>query len=175
MTKIEKAIFGSKGYQAPKSQSIVFKKVKPHQKKKLPKTMTAKELKKYNYENMSEEEHQEELVKWLSKKKIYFEIGLEGIFLPNPHEKHTRAFQIQLASNRRVLAKMRLSGMKKGVSDLKIYLESVNLHIELKRVIGGIISSEQKETHELINKKHYCIHEFCYGVEDAKEFILKHF
>jgi len=177
MTKIEKAIFGDAGYKGTlikkkaKTSSISKSKIRTI----VPKSMTSIELRRFQYENMSEEEHQQEFIKWLDDEGIYFEIGLEGIFLPNPHDKQSRAFQIQAASNKKVLSKMRLNGMRKGVSDIKIYLDEINLHIELKRVTGGIISPEQKRTHTIINARAYSVHKFCCGFAEAKSFVLCHY
>ncbi len=174
MTKMEQAIFGKKGYQPnlPKKKLLVHS---PKKKKAaLPIKMTSAELKRHLYENMSEEEHQSLLIKWLDEKSIPFETGLEGIFLPNPHPEGSRAFIIQAASNRKVLAKMRAVGMRRGVSDVKIYLKTINLHIELKRCDGGTISPEQRKTHETINSTTYAVHRFCNGFEEAKSFILEH-
>ena len=133
--------------------------------------MTAAEFNQHIYENMPEEEHQKELIKWLEKSQIYYEIGLEGIFLPNPHSQGSQAFIIQAASNRKVLSKMRAAGMKKGVSDVKVYLKRVCLHIELKRCDGGTISIEQRKTHDIVNNMEYCVHKFCNGYKEAKRFV----
>lgn len=169
---MEKAIFGKNGYKV-KAEAM-----KPVSKSKkqvsLPKKMMAAEFNQHLYENMSEEEHQKELIKWLEKSQIYYEIGLEGIFLPNPHSQGSQAFIIQAASNRKVLSKMRVAGMKKGVSDVKIYLKRVCLHIELKRCDGGTISIEQRKTHDIINNMEYCVHKFCNGFKEAKIFVSSH-
>ncbi|RUM64591.1 MAG: hypothetical protein DSZ04_01845 [Sulfurimonas sp.] len=169
MTKMEKAIFGKNGYKVKTETKKPISRSK--KKVNLPNKITAAEFNQHLYESMPEEEHQKELIKWLEKSQLYYEIGLEGIFLPNPHSHGSQAFIIQGASNRKVLSKMRAAGMKKGVSDIKVYLKRVCLHIELKRCDGGTISIEQRKTHDIVNNMDYCVHKFCNGYKEAKAFV----
>lgn len=129
--------------------------------------MTSKELMSLRYESMTEEKHQIELIKWLDLSPYYFEVGLEGIFLPNPHPKNTRAFSIQNASNMKVLSKMKAQGLRCGSSDIKIYLPDLVLHIELKRAKGGKESEDQKRVKKIIDKLPYARYEFAHGYKLA--------
>jgi len=135
--------------------------------------MTSEEYRNKRLEDMSEFDIQVEIVKILDKKKIYYEIGLEGIFLPNPHRKGSPAWSKQNAVNKGVLRKMKASGMKKGPADLKIYLSNVLVHMELKRAKGGIHSKEQKEVESIVNNISYCKYIVCRGLVEAKKQLEK--
>ncbi len=136
--------------------------------------MTSKELREHIYENMSEEEHQIEFIAWLDRKGIYFEIGLEGIFLPNPHPKNSKAFAIQSASNLKVLSKMKAQGLRRGSSDIKVYLPEIVLHIELKRFKGGKESEDQHRVKKIVDSLPYARYEFAKGSKQAISIVLEH-
>ena len=174
MTK--EAFFNTFGYYPFQNPSQ--KHHKQARTKKLASTNTntrikAKDYVQLKYEQMSEEDHQAEFIKWLDLNKIYFEIGLEGIFLPNPHTKGSKAFAIQSASNRKVLAKMKAQGLRKGSADIKVYLPKVVLHIELKSMKGKA-SDEQKKVSEVINKLEYANYEIIKGSKQAIAYVEKY-
>jgi len=135
--------------------------------------MTAKEFRDKRILEMSEHDIQVEIVKILDKKNIYYEIGLEGIFLPNPHKKGTPAWSKQNAVNRGVLKKMKEAGMRKGPADLKIYLKNILLHMELKKAKGGVHSKEQKEVERIVGNIKYCKYIVCRGLVEATEQLEK--
>lgn len=169
MTDLELAIFGPGGY---KKKPIEAKR-SPVKAKTIskPRTLSSKEYKELTEEEYTEEENQIQLINYLNKKDIYFEIGLEGIYLPNPHSKNSRAYNIQRASNSKVLKKLKAQGLKKGPADVKVYLPSKILHIELKRFKGGRSSPEQIETGKIVNKFSYAIYRECKGISQAIKFI----
>lgn len=134
---------------------------------------TSKQFKELLYKKMSEAEHQVEFIKWLDAKGIYFEIGLEGIFLPNPHRTGTRAHNIQRLSNMKVLKKLRGQGMRKGAADVKVYLPDKMLHIELKRVKKGSQSTDQKRVEKIVNGLSYAEYHLCKGFKDAIETVME--
>jgi len=78
MTKMEKAIFGKNGYKVKTETKKPISRSK--KKVNLPNKITAAEFNQHLYESMPEEEHQKELIKWLEKSQLYYEIGLEVYF-----------------------------------------------------------------------------------------------
>ena len=136
--------------------------------------MTSEELRVYQEEKMSESDIQIAFVRWLDSFGVYYEIGLEGIYLPNPHPKGSKAWKIQAGVNRGVLNKMKREGFKKGPADVKVYLDNILLHIELKTVKKGVHSSEQKETESKINSTSYSKYSVCKGITAAKEFVSRY-
>jgi hypothetical protein len=140
---------------------------------KKPKTsLTSKEYREKIYKEQSEEFHQKNLVLWLEKKGIYYEISISGIYLPNPHKKGSVAWQIQNKANLQALNKMRGQGWNKGVCDIKVYLPKVELNIELK-TMRGRASKEQLETKKKIDKFKYAEYHIVKGYLNAIELIEK--
>lgn len=135
--------------------------------------MQIKEVRRMIEEKMSEEDIQIEVVRFLNAHNIYFEIGLEGIFLPNPHRKGTPAYNKQFAVNKGVLKKMKATGMKKGPSDLKIYFKHKVIHMELKKLKGGSQSKEQKQVEKEMSKFSYADYVLCKGLTNALNIIKK--
>lgn len=119
---------------------------------------------------MPESDHQMILVKWLKAKNIYFEQSSHGIFLPNPHKKNTPAFRIQAKANMTVMRKQKKEGLAKGVSDLKIYLPTIELNIELKSMKGRA-SKEQLLVQEKFKSIVYAEYVIVKGYKDAIELI----
>ena len=136
--------------------------------------MTSAELQHYQESQLSESQIQIQFVRWLGALKIYYEIGLEGIYLPNPHPKGSKSWRIQAGVNRGVLSKMKKEGFKKGPADIKVYLKDIVLHVELKKMKGGVHSIEQKDTEAKINSFNYSKYKVCRGIREAKEFVEEH-
>jgi len=136
--------------------------------------MTSKEFTELNYENMPEEEHQKEFVKWLDLNGYYFEVSINGLYLPNPHPKNSKAFYIQKASNTKVLSKMKAQGFRKGICDIKVYLKNIELNIELKRVKGGKESEDQHRVKKIIDNLPYAKYEFAKGYKQAVSIVLEY-
>ena len=136
--------------------------------------MTSAEYKEHLEGKMSESEIQIAFTKWLNSLNIYFEIGLEGMFLPNPHRKGTKAWSIQARANKGVLNKLKREGMKKGPADVKVYLRDLVVHVELKTLKKGVQSQEQKKVEEQINKYKYANYHVCRGIASAKSTIEKY-
>ncbi|MDA3909016.1 MAG: hypothetical protein PF437_07995 [Sulfurimonas sp.] len=63
------------------------------------KSMTSAEYRKLTYNDMSEKQHQEQLIHYLDKRGIYYEISLSGIYFPNPHTKGSSAWMKQNKAN----------------------------------------------------------------------------
>jgi len=141
---------------------------------KKPKTsLTSKEYREKIYNEQSEEWHQRNLILWLEKKGIYYEISISGIYLPNPHKKGSKAWQIQNKANLQALNKMRGQGWNKGIADIKVYLPKIELNIELKTMIGRA-TKEQLETKKKIDKFRYAKYYIIKGYLNAIELIEKH-
>lgn len=169
-----KKSFGHYPFEKPSKKSSKTPRSKKVSTSKAKSSMTSKEFTELSYENMSEEEHQREFVIWLDTKRIYFEIGLEGIFLPNPHPKNSRAFAIQSASNLKVLSKMKAQGLRRGPADIKVYLPEIVLHIELKRFKGGKESADQHRVKKIIDSLPYSRYEFARGYKQAVSIVLEY-
>lgn len=123
-------------------------------KKKSKPSMSSKDYRELAYNNMSEQEHQQQLILWLDRKGIYYEVSISGVYFPNPHKKGTKAWAIQNRANLIEIGKLKKQGWNKGQSDIKIYLKSIELQIELKK-IGGKASKEQLKTQKTINSTKY--------------------
>ena len=119
----------------------------------------------------TEEQEQAKFIEWLNLQKIYFEIGLEGIWLPNPHTMGSQPWRKQKKANMAVLKKMKAQGLKKGVADVKVYLPKVVLHVELKRKKGGVQSEEQKINGLIIERYSYAKYRVCKGFDEAVKFV----
>lgn len=138
--------------------------------KKQPIKLSAKEFREAEYNKMSEAWHQEQLIYWLDKRGIYYELSLSGIYLPNVNKKGSRAYMAQAKANAKVMSKMKKQGLNKGIADLKIYLPKVELNIELKSM-SGRASKEQLEVQKIINKTKYARYEIVKGYLNAIELI----
>lgn len=135
---------------------------------KTPKTPT-----QLKYDALSEDEHQQTFLKWLDAKKIYYEVSINGIFLPNPHPKGSRAYMLQTKVNRGVVQKQKKMGFKKGVADIKVYLPNIELNIELKK-IGGKPTPEQLENVERYKQYQYATYVVIEGCKDAIAYVEKY-
>jgi hypothetical protein len=132
--------------------------------------MTSEAYREQIYKSMKESEHQERLVHWLRSKNIYFEQSSHGIFLPNPHPKNSRAYYKQRNSNATVMSKQKKEGLAKGVADLKIYLPTIELNIELKSMTGRA-SKEQLLVLEKYKSFTYAEYAIVKGYKNAIELI----
>jgi len=135
--------------------------------------MTSKEYREQEYNKKSEAWHQEQLIYWLDKRGIYYELSLSGIFLPNTAKKGSQAFRIQATANAKVMMKMKKQGLNKGISDLKVYLKNIELNIELKSM-SGKASPEQLKVQKIINKTSYAKYEIVKGYLNAIELVEKY-
>ncbi len=125
------------------------------------------------YSKMSEADHQQLLVQWLEMTGLYFEVSINGLYLPNPHPKGSRAWIVQSRSNITVLKKLKRQGWKKGQADLKVFLNQIEINIELKK-IGGRPTPEQKATQILFDEFPYADYVIVEGWIAAKEIIEKY-
>lgn len=71
----------------------------------------------------------------------------------------------------RVMAKLKKEGLKKGVPDIVVFLPSIILYVEMKRIKGGTVSKEQREWIEFINTLPYAKARVCRGAKEAIEFV----
>lgn len=131
------------------------------------KNLSASDL---EYERLTEEEHQIIVIKWLDDMQIYFEASINGLYLPNPHPKGSRAWQTQMRANRSILAKLKKQGFRKGIADLKIFLPHIELNIELKKV-GGSPTHEQKENVERFKSYQYAEYKVITGWKEVIKYI----
>ena len=92
-------------------------------------------------------------------------------FRKNYHPEH-RIFSIPNGGARSAMSgmAMKAEGLTKGVPDL--FIPSIKLFIELKKVKGGKLSVEQKDWLYYLNSIGYIAIE-CKGFEDAKLAILQ--
>jgi len=141
--------------------------------KKKQKTLTSKEYRELTYNQMSEQQHQEQFIYWLDKHAIYYEVSISGVYFPNPHKKGSSSWAIQNRANLIEVGKLKKSGWNKGQSDIKVYLKSVELQIELKK-IGGSASKEQLKTQKIINKTKYAKYVIVEGYMACIELVEKY-
>ena len=137
------------------------------------KSMTSAEYRELAYNQMSEQQHQEQLIYWLDKHGIYYEVSISGVYFPNPHKKGSNAWAIQNKANLVEIGKLKKQGWNKGQSDIKVYLKSIELQIELKK-IGGTASDEQLKTQKIINTTKYAKYHIIEGYLACIELIEKH-
>lgn len=83
-----------------------------------------------------ESEEQESLVQYLTFKKLKFSAIPSGMF--------TKSWAVKKKNKR--------EGLRPGVPDMMIILPKKLLFIELKRVKGGIVSEDQKDWIDKLNK-----------------------
>lgn len=107
--------------------------------------------------NNEEYEEQKCVVKYLELKKIKF--------TAIPNSTFTNIGQ-------RVRNKQ--SGLRPGLPDLFMIINSSGVFIEMKKKNGGIVSKEQKEWISEINKCNGLNAYICNGFEEAKEIIDFH-
>ena len=136
--------------------------------------MTSREYREQNYNSQSEEWHQKQLINYLDKKGIYYEVSLSGIYLPNTARKGTKSYQTQANANLAVIRKLKLQGWNNGVADIKVYLPDVELNIELKSMKGKA-SNIQLDTQKIVNKFKYSRYEIVKGYLNAIEMIEENF
>lgn len=91
--------------------------------------------KHYNLTELESSE-QETLVKYLEIKRLKF--------TSIPNSTFTKSFAIKMKNKR--------EGLRKGLPDMLVILPTKLLFIELKRYEGGVLSPEQKEWIEQLNK-----------------------
>ena len=137
------------------------------------KSMTSKEYREFTYNQMSEQQHQEQLIYWLDKHGIYYEVSISGVYFPNPHKKGSSAWAIQNKANITEIGKLKKSGWNNGVADIQVYLKKIELQIELKK-IGGSASKEQLKTQKIINTTKYAQYHVIEGYLACIELIEKH-
>ena len=135
-------------------------------------SMTSKEYREEQYKKQKEDWHQENLVAYLDRVGIYYEISLSGIFLPNTNKKGSQAYLRQHRANMKTLNTLRSQGWNNGSSDVIVYLPKVNLHIELKSMTGRA-SKEQLEVQKKINKLKYAEYHIVKGYLACVELIEK--
>jgi hypothetical protein len=99
----------------------------------------------------TEHEEQRELVKWFRRKHAPCRI----FAIPNGGFR-----------SRTTAARLKAEGVSRGVPDL--FVPHYNLWIEMKRIKGGRLSSEQSDWKRYLEQT--CGHTVlvCYGAEDAK-------
>ncbi len=136
--------------------------------------MTSKEYRAQYLKTMSEDEHQKQLIRWLNKFGIYYEVSSSGVWLPNPHTQGSHAWTKQNNYNRKAISKLKKTGLQRGQADIKIYLKDIELHIELK-AIGGKPTPDQLKVQKIIRQTTYAKYEIIEGYERAIEFIESHF
>ena len=132
--------------------------------------MTSKQYKELTYSKMPETWHQEQLIHWLDKHGIYYEVSISGVYFPNVNKKGSSAWIMQNKANLSQINKLKKQGWKSGQSDIKVYLKSVELHIELKK-IKGKASKEQLKTQKIINSTDYAKYVVVEGFEACTELI----
>ncbi len=143
-------------------------KSRPKQKRRVRKTNKNAQI--ASYDDMPEEEHQTYLVQWLEATGLYFEISINGLYLPNPHPRGSQAYSTQAKSNARVLGKVKRQGWRKGQADVKIFLHRKELNIELKKM-GGTATPEQKANVKRFESFDYADYLVVEGWTNAKEII----
>lgn len=156
------------GKSTPKSRSRA-KTAKPSS-KGTRNQKTNKSASDLEYESLTEDEHQIEVIKWLEANKIYFEASINGLYIPNPHPHGSMAWQKQMRSNQKVLSKQRKLGYRKGIADIKVFFTDIELNIELKKYKGRA-TPEQLENVERFKSYKYATYEIITGWKDAIDYI----
>jgi len=141
--------------------------------KKKKQSMTSQQYRELAYSQMSESQHQEQFIYYLDKHGIHYEVSISGVYFPNPHKKYSNAWAIQNRANLTEIGKLKKQGWNKGQSDIKIYLKSIELQIELKK-IGGTASKEQLKTQKIINKTKYARYVIVEGYMACIELVEKY-
>lgn len=110
-----------------------------------------------------EEQEQEMLCKWLSIKNIYF------FAVPNANAMSSLSPKMATI----VMAKLKKTGFKTGVSDLIVFAPKKILFVEMKRAKKPLskTSDKQKQFITIIQKYEYADGAICYGFNEAKTFI----
>lgn len=106
----------------------------------------------------TEYEEQRRLVAWLRENKI-------------PCQASGNGYSLNTQDNIKYIAKLKASGMSVGYPDLDVFIgNGVSLHIEMKRIKGGIVSEAQERWINWLNNNGYYA-KVCYGCDDAKKWI----
>lgn len=101
-----------------------------------------------------ESKEQEALCRWMDDNNIFY------FAVPNGGSRH----KLEAVN-------LKKQGVKKGVSDLIVMLNSKILFVEMKRVKGSITSDEQIDFIDRVTQFGYSDGRVCYGCEDAKNYI----
>jgi hypothetical protein len=105
----------------------------------------------------TEHEEQREVVKWF--RQTHRDVRIFAI--PNGGQR-------SLAT----AARLKVEGVSSGVPDL--FIPAWRLWVEMKRIKGGVLSSEQKDWIKYLEEVGYCA-KVCKGADDAKEQITAFF
>jgi hypothetical protein len=108
----------------------------------------------------TEFEEQTALVHYLELLKSQ---GKIVVFSASPNNTYTKSF-----SQRR---KQVAEGVRKGMPDLCIVSPKDVIFIEMKRVKGGVLSTEQKEWGNALISTGSVKYSVCKGFQEAKEFL----
>lgn len=124
--------------------------------------MRSSELNTAEYREMIEEswdehKHQKELKKRLDS------MGLLWNATPNGGKR-----------NIGVAKKLKAEGVSKGFPDITVFLPSIVLYIELKKLKGSYPTKEQKEWIDSLNKLKYASARCCKGWREAMQFVNEH-
>lgn len=113
-----------------------------------------------NREILTEYEEQRNLVRWLRENKI-------------PCSSSGNGFSLDTKNNVQYMAKLKASGLSAGYPDLDVFIgNGISLHIEMKRIKGGVVSDLQERWINWFNKNGYKA-KVCYGAEDAKQYVIQ--
>ena len=134
--------------------------------KKPIKSISSKDYREEVYNNQTEEWHQKQIIMYLDRKGIYYEISLSGIFLPNTNKVGSPAWKRQDLANKKVIMKLKQSGWNNGVADIKVYLPKIELNIELKSMKGKA-SKDQLSTQKKFKKFKYAEYHVVQGSNNA--------
>lgn len=159
-------IFGRNSTTPSKNQA----KKKPKQRKRAMNPKATQNPLKSIYEGLSEDEHQAIFIEWLDHMELYFEASINGLYIPNPHPKSSKAYLYQRNVNNAILKKHKKLGFRKGIADVKVYLPNIELNIELKKV-GGKPTAEQLENVERFKSFKYATYEIIVGYKDAIAYV----
>jgi hypothetical protein len=157
---------------------VIFgkKSKKEDETKKIVKSISSSKYRDSVYSSRSEAWHQEQLIMWLNAKKIYYELSMSGIYLPNIAQKGSATYKKQAIANAKVMAKMKMQGLNKGISDLKVYLKCKNKDIELNielKSMKGRASKEQLQVKKVIDSFSFAEYHIIKGYLNAIELIEK--
>lgn len=117
------------------------------------------------YSLNTEDQEQRILIEWCELNRQKYP-QLDSIFaVPNGKMRHPA-----------IAAQLKKEGVKSGVPDLFLSFPSNNFHglyIEMKRLVGGRLSDNQKIWRDRLISYGYCV-QVCKGWEAAKDAILNY-
>lgn len=106
----------------------------------------------------TEYEEQKKFVRWLRENKI-------------PCQSSGNGFSLDTQNNVQYMAKLKATGLSVGYPDLDVFIgNGRTLHIEMKRIKGGVVSDAQKKWIEWFNNNGYKA-KVCYGADEAIKFV----